>query len=268
MILTFAVLLLLPVVAYAEETGTIGSLKKTFIKEFNKDISTLKGHRPNYVTIADDGAIKFQVSIKKRITYKYPIHFAYTQRSLWDISEDSSPFKETNYNPEFFYVFGNNSSETETGWTIPRWRLGAEHESNGRAGPTSRSWNTIYIEPTFNYKWGIGAHGDLYEGGELTIAPKVWTPFMVSVDNSDITDYYGYMELLVKYSTERGQLAVIGRKGTKGSHGHIQVDISYNCLKGSDVNSYIQLWHGDGESILGYDKEESRALIGVMFSRW
>jgi len=249
---------------YAGESNLGTGFKESFIKEMLK----IERYRPNYIVLADDGDFKLQLSLKKRINYKHPLYFAYTQRSFWDVFAGSSPFDTTNYNPEFFYILGGNGENGVRGWSVSHWRLGAEHESNGRGGEFSRGWNTVYIEPTFYYRWGSGARGGLIEGGELSIAPRFWYPFLREDNNSDIIDYYGYGELVVKYTTGRGQVALIGRKGAKGARGNVQIDVSYRFLKQSNLSGYLQFWSGDGESLLNYNKEATRVLVGIMFTRW
>ena len=72
------------------------------------------------------------------------VFFGFTLQSWWQIYSDeiSKPFRETNYQPEFFYFapinfhpFGGNSAII----------IGAEHQSNGRSQLLSRSWNRLYV---------------------------------------------------------------------------------------------------------------------------
>ncbi len=41
------------------------------------------------------------------------LYFAYTQTSIWDLSADSAPFRDTSYEPQLFYYL------QDTGWTSP-----------------------------------------------------------------------------------------------------------------------------------------------------
>ena len=88
----------------------------------------------------------FQLSAKHRL-FGTRFYFAYTQISFWQAydHEQSAPFRETNYNPEFFYR--PTPVELESG--LAGFDLGFEHESNGQIPPVSRSWNLLYISPHY-----------------------------------------------------------------------------------------------------------------------
>ena len=69
------------------------------------------------------------------------LFFGFTLQSYWQMynSDISSPFRETNYQPEIFYGFINDLKVGE--WTNRVNIIGIEHQSNGRTQPLSRSWN-------------------------------------------------------------------------------------------------------------------------------
>lgn len=66
---------------------------------------------------------------------------SYTQKSWWQLSnsDESSPFRETNYEPQLFLGFATDYNFA--GWTLRDVEMGYNHDSNGRSDPTSRSWN-------------------------------------------------------------------------------------------------------------------------------
>src|SRR3546814_627790 len=72
------------------------------------------------------------------------IHFAYTQRMFWDLGAESSPFRNIDYMPEVFYLLPAAPVREQIALG---GQAGFRHESNGRDGLTSRSLNTLYIQP-------------------------------------------------------------------------------------------------------------------------
>ena len=89
--------------------------------------------------VLDSAELKFQISFKTKIAENLfgdngDIWAGYTQSSRWQAynSEDSRPFRETNYEPEVMMVFRN-------GYSIGGWRgrmngIALNHQS--MAGPT------------------------------------------------------------------------------------------------------------------------------------
>ena len=65
----------------------------------------------------------------------------------------------------------------------PGVNVGAEHNSNGKDGPDSRSVNDGYVEPRFHYR--------LDGGSTLTFAPRIKAYFGVAGENPDYADYAG-----------------------------------------------------------------------------
>jgi phospholipase A1 len=129
-------------------------------------------HRPNYILPATynlspneepfglpEGAfdkleMKFQVSLKAllgqpSIFRRGKLYAAYTSRSWWQSynSERSSPFRETNHEPELFLVYDTDYSLL--GFRGSSVIMGASHQSNGQGGSLSRSWNRIYANLIF-----------------------------------------------------------------------------------------------------------------------
>ena len=77
------------------------------------------------------------------------LFFAYTNLSFWQAynSRFSSPFRETNHEPEMFLLIPQK-------WSLFDWHnqliaIGFNHQSNGQTGTLSRSWNRIYANFIF-----------------------------------------------------------------------------------------------------------------------
>lgn len=220
----------------------------------------------------DTSLAKFQVSLKFRFLvpddprsrgFFDNLYFAYTQVSLWDIRKYSSPFHDTSYMPALFYYLA------DTGWRT-NWftrmgiETGYEHDSNGTAGPGSRGIDILYVKPI----WDFG-NLDAYH---LTIAPKVYWYEHIQDTNSNIADYRGYVDLLIKYGSPDGwQLATTLRKGTKSTYGSVDTQLTYPLAKlfGSAWGGYLWLgyFNGYGENLLDFNQHRWAARIGFAVSR-
>lgn len=134
------------------------------------------------------------------------LYFGYTQRSLWDITESSSPFCDTSYMPELFFESQRVADPgSEGGFKWLSYQAGYKHESNGRTLDGSRSINTLYFRPAF-------ALGRL-DGWNLVVAPRIFAYVADLSDNPDIRDYRGNLELLASFGRNDGMAVDRG-----GSH--------------------------------------------------
>jgi hypothetical protein len=157
-----------------------------------------------------DNQVKFRVAIRYRVlgappgllnklfggqrddTYDSGFHFGYRQNSMWNLYSESAPFLDNNYNPHgFLYldgfdVFGPGlASNTDYRWYHPSFKLGFHHESNGRDGANSRSWNRL-----------IGGL-DLGDSKQTKVYGSVsfWSVVGDLKDNPHIQDFSGRGEL-------------------------------------------------------------------------
>jgi phospholipase A1 len=198
--------------------------------------------------------IEFQISFKQQILH-LPFYFAYTQKSFWQAynAANSSPFRETNYNPEIFYRFAPGA--------LPLKSLGldagAEHESNGQSGTLSRSWNRVYLAPY------------LPQGKSLWYW-KFWLriPEPASTDdNPDITDYTGWSELHYRHRFNNGQFIHIMLRGNPAT-GKGAVSLNYSFAGSPDSYHYVlHLFSGYDESLIDYNRKNTRIGFGVIFVR-
>lgn len=215
----------------------------------------------NFRSITDDvqpdsGEVKFQFSAKFNLAENVfgdigDVYFAYTQRSWWQAynTDASSPFRETNYEPEVFIDFDNAWSAL--GWVNTRNRVSFIHQSNGRSDPLSRSWNRVYLESTFQ-------SGDW----ALTLAPHWRVPESDSDDdNPDIERFVGYGDILLAKRLQNnhefaGQLRGNPSAGNYGT----QIDYSWPAFNG--VRTHVQYYYGYGESMIDYNHRVHRLSLG------
>jgi len=204
----------------------------------------------------------FQLSAKHQI-FRTSFYFGYTQISFWQAydSEHSSPFRETNYNPELFYrLKGYRFHGGKFGADI-----GAEHESNGQIPPVSRSWNLLYASP-FYYRSNILLY--LKFRYRLPEDEKEFENSPVGDDNPDITDYLGYNDFHAFYRFLRHHMVHLTLRGSIVT-GKGCAALNYSFLLPTGKVSYlnIRLFHGYGESLVDYNRKLTRIGVGLMFSR-
>ena len=207
--------------------------------------------------------VKFQVSFKFMLwedIFKKngDLYFAYTQLAMWQLynRDISSPFRETNYEPEAFLAF-------DTAWNVLGFKnrfflFGFAHQSNGREEPLSRSWNRVYANFILNR-------------GNLVLSVKPWFRIPEDAeddDNPNIEEYLGYGELRALYRTGDNTFGMMLRNNLKfdNNRGAVQLDWSFP-LPGTDrIKGYVQYFNGYGECLLDYNASTSRLGAGFLLT--
>jgi outer membrane phospholipase A len=221
----------------------------------------------------DTASAKFQLSFKyrffaedgplaRRANFLGDLYFGYTQTSLWDLGADSGPFHDSSYQPRLFYLDSDLWN-----WPGQKVRLGLEaglaHESNGKSGADSHGFGVAYVKPILRL-------GDP-QGWYWTIQPTV-RGYLEKVDNPDIDDYRGYVNMQVIFGKADGlQISGQFQHGSRGFS--TQFDISYPlpAVTLGNLNGYLllQYFDGYGESIVDYNRRlPSQLRLGLMVVRW
>jgi phospholipase A1 len=189
---------------------------------------------------------------------KMDLWFGYTQRSFWQFYnfEDSSPFRETNYEPELLLNF-------RTDYDILGLRgrfvnLGFNHQSNGRSRPLSRSWNRAVMNFGF-------------ERDAFSFLLKAWYRVPESAeddDNPNIEKYLGYGEIWVYYFLKKHRIGLMLRDNLSfhTNRGALQVEWSFPLFE--RIAGYLQYYVGYGESLLDYNHSVNRIGIGLILVDW
>ena len=249
---------------------------------------TLMAHKPNYLLFAaynassynakpfqeqfddpglnvDDTEAQFQLSIKFPLLVNLfnntaDIYAAYTNRSFWQVynSRESAPFRETNHEPEAWIQFH------------PRWQLfgftnvwdsfGIVHQSNGRGGELSRSWNRLYAWLTV-------------ERGNLALGIKPWVRIQEDAeddDNPDITDYLGHGEFYASYKWRQNVFSLMSRNNLESGfeRGAIELSWSFPLPHWPYLKGYIHYFNGYGESLIDYNHHSNTIGIGLSLTDW
>lgn len=207
--------------------------------------------------------VTFQLSFKAKLWQDVfgkdmDLWFGYTQRSFWQLYNfnDSSPFRETNYEPEVLLNFRTHFSLL--GLKARFIQLGINHQSNGQSEPLSRSWNRIVAN--------VGL-----ERGDFSLLLKGWYKFPESVeedDNPGINSYMGYGEVWAYYFLKKHRLAVMLRNNLdfRENHGAVQLEWSFPLF--AQIGGYVQYYLGYGESLLDYNHRVNRIGVGFILLDW
>ena len=220
----------------------------------------LKYYEPIYMLFTHDFSKKpdrkadelhFEFSFERPIAYDAlglgeKISFAYAQNSWWQITQDSAPFRESNYRPEL-YVSAPVPFADEL-------KIGAMHESNGKGGEESRSWNRLYAQST----WSVDG---------FSITPRAWYAFWLDRTNEDIADYMGYGDLRASYTFGKQRLSALWRNNLHfdgSNRGAIELNYSFPIFN-SGFYGYLRYFNGYGESLADYKRSVNKIGIGLSF---
>ena len=210
-----------------------------------------------------DAEAKFQLSLKMKLWEdilgtNMDLWAAYTQVSFWQVfnTEFSSPFRETNYEPE---ILLNYPTDMDLWGLRSRFiQVGLNHQSNGRGEPLSRSWN--------RFTANLG-----FERGDFNIILKTWARIPEGEsrdDNPDITSYLGYGEIWMGTVWRNYHLALMFRNNLRFGENRsaLQCEASFPLLE--HLNGYIQYFSGYGESLIDYNHFTNRIGVGIMVKDW
>lgn len=249
---------------------------------------SLLPHRPNYLMpvnyttfrnesylSAGEGGfqpveIQFQLSLKVVVVDGLigdhgTLAFAYTSKSFWQAYnfELSSPFRETNHEPELLIDFANDTELL--GFRNVSNGLSFNHESNGRGGEDSRSWNRVIFQTqwerdrvnlTFRPWLRIPAPEPRFEGDPL------------ADDNPDILDYLGHFDLTLAYVGEYNNFWLRGRNNLDWDTNRGALEAGWTFPLSDRLRGRVHYFEGFGESLIDYDKRSRTVGVGFQFSGW
>ena len=269
-----------------EDTGVMSAILNRYVaaeKAIFSFSGSFVGHRPMYIlpfsymknanrepTNPRLGATDYDYGIdnqeaKYQISFKVPLltgwlddrttlWFGYTQKSFWQVynTDDSAPFRETNYEPEVFVRY-------ETNYDLGPGRLngvtlGFNHESNGQSEPRSRSWNRI-----------VGSAAYSYDRWLFILQPWYRLPEDDSEDdNEDIERYLGY----ANYKWSEDRTLSLKLMNNLRSDNKTSIELGYSFPMGDTIKGYVHYYNGYGESLIDYNERIQRIGIGIMLNDW
>jgi phospholipase A1 len=178
--------------------------------------------------------------------------FGYTVTSFWQAynSDISSPFRETNYEPEMMWVFRTDYSLA--GFRGRFINLGLVHQSNGRGEDLSRSWNRVYAQFGF-------------ERDNLALLVRPWyrLPEPTIDDNPDIEDYYGHGDVQAFYTHGRNTWSLLLRNNFDRDDNRGALKLNWSFPLHGRLRGYVQYFTGYGESLIDYNHRQQSLGLGV-----
>jgi len=259
---------------------------KANMEDWLNDLFGLKPYRANYILpfgIANKTYISYlhdaipydkkeaeiQVSLKLQVAHnlfglneKY--YLSYTHQAFWQIYIDSSPFRESLYNPEGFVVFP--ISDRTSLFQLRSLKVAIAHKSNGQPDTTDiAEFNGFNLSKSINYFYTTLRlqHDTLIT--DLTLQ----TPFPGSAnlsDNPDIMKYLGYTKAKFTYFYHKSMFSFMIRGNIDSMKGALEATYSYPLHKRKSY-LYMKLFSGYVESLIDYNRNITKFSIGVSFSR-
>ncbi len=212
----------------------------------------------------DDTETKFQLSLKAKVVEGVfsnygDIWAGYTQTSRWQIlnSDNSRPFRETNYEPEVSLILPTNYNFFGLNGRLLGLTL--NHQSNGRSSPLSRSWNRAILN--------VGLER---ENWVIMLRPWYRIPeTKLDDDNPDITNYIGRGDIQITRKWNNQEFSLMLRhslKGGENSHGAAQLDWSFPI--NNNLRGFAQVFDGYGESLIDYNHRSTYYGLGISMLNW
>lgn len=197
---------------------------------------------------------KFQFSVKKVLFENVLFlgeswNFGYTQTAWWQMYAESAPFRELNYAPELFVSFPFSGF----GW-LKSMSVGFMHQSNGKDGADSRSWNRVYANAVFHHK-------------RFVFLPRLWyiVPESSLDENRDIRKYLGNFDAKIAYLGRDTFAYILLRNNLNFKHnkGAVELNAGFDLFD-NGVFWFVQYFNGYGESLIDYQRYINKLGIGFV----
>ncbi|MDR2385164.1 MAG: phospholipase A [Tannerella sp.] len=204
---------------------------------------------------ASNSNAKFQLSISQKLTrsnlpFNTYLFIQFTQKTIWNILEESLPMRDVNFNSGIglghLIIYKNRY--------IGKGILMLEHESNGKDGLMSRSWNKISFGASLLLT-------DRIEG-----QMKFWIPIIDSENNLDILKYNGLGHIGINYRTpdKRFCAGLLTSWRANSFSFNTQWELSFKMNNNENQYFFMQYYNGYGENLLDYNQYKSILRIGFV----
>lgn len=250
--------------------------EKHLLDDATRETFTLQGYQPAYALVThlssfnyapyrevdpdnnlSRGEIKFGFSLQTKVIDDLfgnngDVWFAYTQTSHWQLfnTKLSSPFRETDYNPEVRLAFLTRAQLA--GLTLRDASFGLMHDSNGQSGTLSRSWNRVFANFQITH-------------GSLIVSIRPWVRVFDVSDNPDIEDYYGHFDLRASWERGNQLFSLTLRNPLDHRYG---AELNWSPPISGRLRGLVQWQYGYAENLIDYNHRNSRIGLGLLLSDW
>ena len=215
-------------------------------------LGTALNHRPTEY----NSDVKFQISFRQRLTKSIlPFHshlfLSYSQKAMWNIFEESLPFHDLNFNPGI----GIQGLIIHKGKLVGNATILLEHESNGRDGEASRSWNKVSFA------------GSVLIDRRLMVHAKTWIPIIDGQQNKDILKYSGIFQAGAQFVSDNkrwvADVTFVKRQGWNWNFNTI-INVGFRIREKDNQFLMLHFYDGYGENMLDYNKYHCRVRLGLL----
>ncbi|MDE6340731.1 MAG: phospholipase A [Muribaculaceae bacterium] len=243
-----------------------GTKENTDSIKKSMDIGPFFGlYKDNYFALGTDpfhtpskynSGVKFQLSISQRLTnatlpWGTYLYLFFSQKVFWEIFQNSMPMSDLNFNPGIGWAKPFFVKERYIG----KATLILEHESNGKDGPASRSWNKVSLA------------GNAYVTDWLQVHAKYWIPIIDGENNKDILKYCGIFQMGFQLNSNDRRFT-LGATFWKrqGWNFNWNTDIQAGMRIHKDANQYLYIgfYNGYGEGLLAYKQFHNQLRVGLL----
>lgn len=199
--------------------------------------------------------VKFQISIAQRLTrgtvlWGSYLYLFYSQKCFWNVCQRSLPMTDLNFNPGLGLTWPLYAKNRFVG----KLTLMIEHESNGRDGGNSRSWNRAAVA------------ANVYVTRNMMVHAKAWVPYIDGGENKDILSYNGVFQAGVQLLSSDGRFCggvTVVPRHRLGSFNTV-ADFAFRIFKRDNQYLFAQFYNGYGEGLLDYNKFTSHIRVGIL----
>jgi phospholipase A1 len=240
--------------------------KDNYIIPLGYSTKDYPSHKPGIYY--DQKEAELQVSLKLKVYENLfglneIYYLSYTHQAFWQIYIESSPFRESIYNPEGFIVFP--ISDRKSWFQMRSFKIATAHMSNGQPNTSKiAGFGGYNLSKSINYFYATAR----FQHGTLLTDVTLMAPFPGSAnlsDNPDIMKYLGYTKVKFTYFINDHMCSLMLRGNESSLKGAVEAKYSYPLY--ADTYFYAKIFYGYGESLIDYNRELTKFSVGFSFSR-